>query len=526
MLTCLHELIDLLSSKGTTIDITALPYTSDSGWNDAQACLLGTRKSLIDDALGWIGRPDVNGIEQLYFVTDVVGSGKTALAHAVAQRCSEEGMFVSSFFFDQKAGRTNARDFVYTLARDLGSRNKEVTTLVSLALKAEPSLVRSRPTSFLFKKVILEPVTQSHIDGPIVVVVDAVDQIDNDDLLDILYNQVPKLPGNFRIFLTSRPERILRFLTRNNIQPHGLGIHEAANLEDIALYIDYALRDIALDGGLQNWPSPDLSKKFLEKAEGLFIWVVTVCEYLLTQTYPDEALETLLESVRTARLPPEEKIDSLYSTILTTCPWQDDRFAERYQQVMGAIVAAKMPLSSPALQILHGAEPRVKAILKPLASLVTGITLEGSPVRILHSSFREFITLRATRPYHIRTKEHSARLAIMCLRILRDIFDTAIDGTGYLSAKVHKGRVAGIPDIMTDHITEEGWYAIRFWPIHIVQVAVPNGEVVSALHTFLFRHLITWIEVLVSGCSYQPLTIVRRWLKVSTFQFSAGWDWK
>jgi hypothetical protein len=508
----------------TTIDISALSYTKDSGWDGAKACLLNTRKLVIDNILAWVHAKDISGSEQVYLVADVVGSGKTALAHTIAERCFEDGVLVSSFFFDQKAGWTSPRDFLCTLARDLGSRSGGVAQLISVALRKEPGLVVSLPISRFFEQLIMKPVTSCHLEGPIVVVVDALDESDAEELLDILRSGVPRLPGNFRFFVTSRPEsNVLRRLIPD-IQPHEIGIHEAENLEDIVLYIGHRLTEIALDNDLPNWPSEVLFEKFVEKAEGLFIWVATVCEYLLGQaTYPDEMLERLLESLPESRLPPEQKMDSLYSMILARCAWDDDRFVEGYQQVMGVIVAAKEPMLLTTLQAIHGPESRmrVKAILRPIGSVVTGLTV-SNPIRILHTSFREFITRRASRPHHIRAKEHSARLAILCIRILCDLFSVAMTGTGFLSdlsSGVDKRSIVGIPDVEADSIPDEGWYAIKFWPAHIVKVAKPDEEIVEMLYTFFSQHLITWVEVVTSKESYTSLTSVRRWLRVSTMFF-------
>jgi hypothetical protein len=510
---------DKLSSRAeTTIDIHALPYTRDSGWNELHACLLNTRTSIIDEVLAWIRRPDISGSQQVYFLADVAGSGKTALAHAIAWRCSDEGLLVSSFFFDRKAGRTSPRDFVSSLARDLCSRSKEVAERVSLALKAQPSLAQSLSLVQCFRKLVLEPVTHCHIDGPIVVVIDALDEGDSAGLIKILRHDVPKLPGNFRIFLTSRPERTILQGLSPDIRPHTIDIHGTANLDDIALYIDHRMKEIALEHELENWPNPDVSEKLKEKAEGLFIWVATVCEYLLRQvSHPDKTLEELLNSMRESQLPPEKKMDSLYSTILSKCHWDDSHFVAGYQDVMGVIVAAEIPLSVDAIQKIHGdnLKLRVKAILSPLASLVTGLTRVDDRVRMLHDSFREFITRRAEVPKHVHAKKNSARLATLCLQTLNETFATTISGTGYLSE--HADSPFGIPYLEVDHITEEQWYAARFWLAHIVKVAKPvDPQVVELLRTFLSRHLTTWIEVLISRWPYESLTPIRRWLEVST----------
>jgi hypothetical protein len=167
------------------------------------------------------------------------------------------------------------------------------------------------------------------------------------------------------------------------------------NLEDIAIYTRHKPFEIALDNDLGDWLGEAVVDKILEKAEGLFIWVATVCNYLSRHaTYPDDILEKLLDSAWESCLPPEEKMDCLYSEILARCLWEDNCFVQGYQQVLGMIIAAKEPMSVNTLQDIHGPEARVKsqAILMPLASLVTGLIHIGSPVRILHESFQEFIT--------------------------------------------------------------------------------------------------------------------------------------
>jgi len=44
---------------------------------------------------------DVNDTARIFFLTSVAGAGKSTIAHTVAQRCHEERLLVSSFFFDR-----------------------------------------------------------------------------------------------------------------------------------------------------------------------------------------------------------------------------------------------------------------------------------------------------------------------------------------------------------------------------------------------------------------------------------------
>ncbi|KAJ6600347.1 hypothetical protein DFH09DRAFT_594299, partial [Mycena vulgaris] len=496
---------------GSTITASALPYTTTAGWDDTQACLVGTRRAHIDAVMCWVHATDLQGTQQIFFLADVVGSGKTALAHTIAEQCYYDGVLASTFFFDSRAGRTSPRSFVFNLARDLASRIPQVSHNISLALKADPNLLLSQPVSRLFKTLVFEPLIQSDVHGPLVIVIDALNEAGTAELQNILRTQIPKLPGTFRVFVTSRPENAILRGLGPDIVPTDLAIHESANREDMAIYVDYRLSEIASHHALENWPPPPLSANLLNRAEGLFMWIAAICDYLLSQVcYPDKMLERLLEGMRETQLPPEKKMDNLYSTILEACHWEDIDFVEGYQQVMGVLVVQKMPLTVDALQLLYGSSPRVKAILLPLASLVTGVTSSIHPAQILHSSLREYITLRANGHRHIHPKLPHAHLAQLCLDALNKVFFAKISGCGYLKSK----KDSGIPDIDVEDFTDEQWYAVEFWTVHLTQVGKPSSELIQALTKFLSQHLTPWIEVLVSKRLYLSLIPTRKWLQV------------
>jgi len=52
-------------------------------------------------------------------------------------------------------------------------------------------------------------------------VIDAIDEGYDPELLNILCNEIPKLPGSFRIFLTSRPEDHIAIAL-----PHAAHVHK------------------------------------------------------------------------------------------------------------------------------------------------------------------------------------------------------------------------------------------------------------------------------------------------------------
>jgi hypothetical protein len=286
------------------------------------------------------------------------------------------------------------------------------------------------------------------------------------------------------------------------------------------MFIPIQLEDVARRKGLDpTWPGPELTEAFTKRAGGLFLWVSIVCRYLRKSIDPNGELQLLISSNRPSDVSAEEKMDKLYSTILQTCNWRDKAFSEGYLLLMGAIMVARTPLSARALEALHGASLRltVKTILQPVASLLTGIDKPDEPIQSLHLSFRDFITCRAlstpSNRFFISEKEHSARLALLCLTTLNEKINPDAPGLGYMHAADN-----GIPQLDADIVSEDTWYACRFWIIHILDVVDPSLDLIKELACFLSKDLVAWMEITVSKGQFQSFVGVREWIMVSSSQ--------
>jgi len=246
--------------------------------------------------------------------------------------------------------------------------------------------------------------------------------------------------------------------------------------------------------------------------EGLFVWVSTVSEYLLTVAYPDKQLSTLLYERNIQCLDAEAKMHALYAEVLSACHWRDHHFVHDYELVIGTIIAVKTPLSSSAVKSLHRARPslEVNEVLRPLSSVLTGFVHETLLIRIVHLSFPDFLTYRPKSSsvhecFHVSEREHSQRLALLCLHVLNEDLMPGIPGTGYLTSPT-----PGIPPLEESQVTEVLWYACRFWAEHIIKVESPVLKAfLGPLHQFLTENLNLWMEVLNSRYPFQPLYRVR-----------------
>jgi hypothetical protein len=413
-------------------------------------CLDGTRTALLDDIWKWINEADGSKAAEIFLLMDVAGSGKSSIAHTIAQRSHSRGILASSFFFSRDIpDRRVPQKLFSTITRDLASWNKDHAQDISRILEDHRSLA-SASQSRQFEGLILEPFSRRRINQPIVIVIDALDEGCDSETVSILRNKVPELPGTFRIVVTSRPkdEIMAGVLDVDHVQCRSIDIHGSSNQMDIALYIDDRLRYISSRKRLgPHWPDPQLTLDFTTKAEGLFIWVSTISNYLCDTTYPDRKLRKLLYQRNASGLHAEAKMDELYAEILSSCTWDDEDFANEYQLLVGAIMVARTPLSMTALQSLHRTHPTldVAEILRPLASLFTGLTDSSQPVQIIHLSLRDFLTYRAQisplhQRFYVNEIDQSERLALLCLLVMNEDFKACIPGTGYLTRAVRDRR--------------------------------------------------------------------------------------
>jgi hypothetical protein len=500
-----------------------LPYARGASWDPSHVCLPHTRDGLLEDIWTWVTATPTTGTAEIYWLTGVAGAGKTAIAHSVAQHCSERGLLVSCFFFDCKTSGLNDPQALFsTIAYDLCKANSEFAEQVALAIELDRSLASCTITR-QFKDLIWRPSHSNLVGRTFVIVIDALDEGCSSDLLDILSNGIPQLPPTIRIFLTSRPEDNIVFALSQKAHIKCVVLHtdEQANKHDLSLYIQYRFKLIATQKQLgEDWPGQRLLADFTKRAEGLFLWVATFCDYLSLLLNPTRQLEMLASGQSVSGIPAEERIDRTYIMILSNCNWQDVDFVQGYSLVMGAIMAVKTPLSMSALQALHGLSLPlpVSTILGPVRSLLTASAFvdHAQPATILHQSLHEFITVRAhasseSQPFYLNETEHSQRLALLCLEVLNKQLKEDILGTGYLT----QIQEHGIPVIAEDEITEELWYACRFWIDHLLEVKTPLMSLVASLQTFLSDKAVLWMELLASKGRFRGLAEVQEWSEVS-----------
>ncbi|KAF7966613.1 hypothetical protein HWV62_37629 [Athelia sp. TMB] len=165
-------------------------------------------------------------------------------------------------------------------------------------------------------------------------------------------------------------------------------------------------------------------------SEGLFVWIVTIFDYLLDVTNPTQELKLLVSTSSLQERPAfNTTMDSLCAKILAANnddDWHDESFCRNYQHIIGVIVAARRPLSLAVLRALHGDRqtPSLEALLERFSSIVV-VNAEDQErtVRILHHCLRGFMMGRAagaleTRKFQIVEKKTAEELANICVQTM------------------------------------------------------------------------------------------------------------
>jgi hypothetical protein len=190
--------------------IGEIPYRQGSRFSPDKGCLPGTCMAFLDFIVDWVNNP---ASERMLVLFGLARTGKSTIAHEIAHRFDQIHRLTSSFIFVGKEySKTDAYHLFTNLAHDLADRYPLFKAALGRGIQDDTSLRRgTRDYSTLFRRLILEPLMDLHVVVPILIVIDALDESGDaageNGLHIFLAENLSKLPSNFRVLITSRPER-------------------------------------------------------------------------------------------------------------------------------------------------------------------------------------------------------------------------------------------------------------------------------------------------------------------------------
>lgn len=476
-----------------------MPYAKGARFEPEKGCLPGTRETIIGEIVQWINSPNEDTSHRLFFLSALAGYGKSAVAHTVATQFDELGRLGSSYCFD-RADQANRHpsNLLSTIALDIADLDQHWKKSLCDVVKGNRSLRTTRSAAEQFKNFILEPAKALTMVGPIVIVIDALDESGDSSfrrtLLEILVRRAADLPPNFRILITARPETdILNALSGNPCIRcrHLDDIDKSSNEHDISLFIETMLSDIP---SLElEWPNKYWCGMLLKASDGLFQWASTACRAIKDGEgglWPTELLTRFCSLTR--------GLDALYLEVLSRSFNSDDSIVmSRFKSVMGRILVAKEPLSIAAhSDMCLGTDDArlVRLVAQSMGSLLAGVNQPHTPVRALHASFFDFLADNSrSKTYYVDASEQNWNLTLSTFRVMKKELRFNICGleTSHL-------KNTDVPDLnmrVANTILPHLSYGCRFWADHL-KTTTYDSTILAEVRDFLLNRLLYWFEVL------------------------------
>ena len=491
--------------------IREIPYDTRPRFMPEKGCLPGTRTAFLEFITNWVN--DTHGSERTLVLFGQAGTGKSSIAHEISHRFNQMHRLTSSFIFLRKEqSKHEAHHFFTTLAHDLSDRYPSFKAALGRIVQGDFSLrVRTHDFPTLFEFLILKPLEDLHIIGPILVVIDALNEsgaiTDRNGLHTFLAKNLSKLPMNFRVLITSRLEDVI--LSAFNGAPSARIKYMndpqlAAQMDDDILSL---LKDLL--------PSNIFDKHgvaLARKAEGLFQWAAVAGRFIL---HPPECfgfkknscIKHLLK--RTTDRDGQDPLDDLYKEVLEGY-LTHSKTQLLFRSVVGQLIAAFEPLSICSLTTLQrhtlnddddddddddDNDDSIFSLLCCFGSLLSNVNSPKStlPIVPLHTSFCDFlINKEKSGDFYIVLKDAHKSLAHSCLGLmLCDLrFNICDIESSYLPNKD-----IDLKSCVAEHLPPALLYACLFFNSHLEHLSFET-DLFLKLQTFFKTKFFFWLEAL------------------------------
>ena len=519
------RVIDLTMVTELDAKIREIPYGIGSRFTPDKGCLRGTRTAFLEFIVDWVNHP---ASERCLVLFGQAGTGKSSIAHEIAHRFKTMHRLTSSYIFLRKE-QSKPYHLFTTLARDLSDRYPSFKSALGKVVKDDSSLrVGTRDYDTLFQSLILEPLKDLHIVGPILVVIDALDESGDatgrTGLHTFLAKNLVRLPSNFRVLITSRPE--------DGIEPAlaGAASVRIRHMKDPDLAVKthddilVFLQERLPSDGFRNY-----GNALALKAEGLFQWAAVASQFILDPPgrfgySKKKCINHLLKP--SANRNGQDPLDGLYKEVLEGY-FTDQETRPLFRSVVGQLISSIEPLSIRSLTALrrhvsaavnddddsnddddgNDDSGAVLILLRRLGSLFSNVhsSDEDLPITPLHTSFRDFLTNKEkSGEFYVDLRDAHLQLAHSCLGLLLDglKFNICNLETSYLANE----DVTDLKSRVDKHIPPALLYACRFWDAHLEHIGF-EAELYGKLRTFFETKLLFWLEALsLANCVGLALT--------------------
>lgn len=356
------------------------------------------------------------------------GSGKSAISQTVAEWYAVDKRLAASFFFLRGAGnRSKIANLIATLAYEISLSVPGTKPFIQKVLQNHPSITR-QSLAHQFEKLLADPVRAARDsthppEKPMVIVVDALDECDDKELMAEFVNVVIDacreyggLP--FRVFFTSRLgdyiQEELKTHESRSVTCH-LALQDFDARSDIHKFFQTRFSNIydrnhrRMKNVALPWPSQSDLNALTAKCHGSFSFAVALIDFI------DDHAKLPHRKIQLA-LRKDDCLDQLYSQVLTAAP-RDDNF----ESTIGAIIFVTSPLPLTSLADLLQLETAdVLQALRGVQSIFIIPEDDDESIQLYHPSLRDFlVTQSRSMNFFIDPPARHLSLAIDCLIALK-----------------------------------------------------------------------------------------------------------
>jgi hypothetical protein len=483
-------------------------------------CFLGTRQGIINKVIDWFCQPMEDHSSQVLWLTGFAGSGKSAIARSIVDIFGAQNRCAWFFFEETKMNEGGPDRLFATISRQLAGLNESWRARLVKILESSMAIRESRAIQTQFDELMLGPASQLDHLGPILIVIDALDESGSrgkrEQLLATL-RRIPNLPPHFRFLITSRPEVDIAnaFEHLSCVQRIQLD-HEISTEDDMLYYVKSQLQETwGSDRGLVE----RYTQEIVSRSDRLFLWAAWACRHVkgdgMIGHDPEERIQGILGTAVTY-------FDTLYTTTLERHYGfqKGDQTYHRFQSIMGPILLLREPLSmNDLLELWYPDEDKEQAqkILSPLGSLLANVLPQDyqKPIRPMHFSFLDFLRdPNRSQKYYVHTEGQEEKLTSALFRVMKQLLRFNI-----CSLETSYRRNSDVEDVgrrVTDSIPLHLYYACRYWANHLSHVPVTDTWL-DYVREFMDNRLLFWFEVLSLSknmdAGLRQLFVLQDWLE-------------
>ncbi|KAK1216755.1 hypothetical protein PQX77_020605 [Marasmius sp. AFHP31] len=318
---------------------------SSKSRNTRTGCLEGTRVNIIDSLTRWVEDPSKK--HRVCWVHGGAGVGKSAVAQTICENSARKSQLAASFFFSRNdAQRSTLDKFFPTISHQLAThpalKQAGLSSFIDDNVPQSSNGPQEMNLEGQFQSLVFQPCIQIDVKKwktlPKLVVIDGLDECMSglgttssshaqETLLSIIRKATSlESPLPLHFMIVSRPERTILNFFENTL------FHELLDMRtfraeadyDIRKYLEKQFSDLAESCPeiltAEVWPGKEAVEKVVGKADGHFVYAVTVMKYVTgddaSLSTLQERLDNVLQTEETMTYPDLSDLDQLYHVIL------------------------------------------------------------------------------------------------------------------------------------------------------------------------------------------------------------------